>query len=331
MSSRTTRKVVIVGAGDVGASFAYALAPSGLAESIALVDLNTDLAKGQALDLAHGLPFLPPVDIHAGTAEDYADAAVIVITAGAKQRPDESRLDLLGRNAAIISGIMDEIVAHGSPAIVVVVSNPVDILTHVALRRSGWPRQRVFGSGTVLDSARFRYLLSRHCRVDARNVHAYILGEHGDSEVAAWSMTHVAGMPIADYCAVCGRCGGWEQAKEEIVKQVRDSAYHIIGYKGSTCYGIGLALVRIVGAVLRNERSVLSVSSLMDGAFGLRDVCLSVPCIVGAQGIEQIVTGRLTDEEMAALHQSAAVLRQTLAALDASGRDAVPRAAGGGE
>jgi len=320
MSSRTTRKVVIVGAGDVGASFAYALAPSGLAESIALVDLNTDLAKGQALDLAHGLPFLPPVDIHAGTAEDYADAAVIVITAGAKQRPDESRLDLLGRNAAIISGIMDEIVAHGSPAIVVVVSNPVDILTHVALRRSGWPRQRVFGSGTVLDSARFRYLLSRHCRVDARNVHAYILGEHGDSEVAAWSMTHVAGMPIADYCAVCGRCGGWEQVKEEIVKQVRDSAYHIIGYKCSTCYGIGLALVRIVGAVLRNERSVLSVSSLMDGAFGLRDVCLSVPCIVGAQGIEQIVTGRLTDEEMAALHQSAAVLRQTLAALDASGR-----------
>ena len=326
MSSRTTRKVVIVGAGDVGASFAYALAPSGLAESIALVDLNTDLAKGQALDLAHGLPYLPPVDIHAGTAEDYADAAVIVITAGAKQRPGESRLDLLGRNAAIVSGIMDEIVARNSPAIVVVVSNPVDILTHVALRRSGWPRQRVFGSGTVLDSARFRYLLSRHCRVDARNVHAYILGEHGDSEVAAWSMTHVAGMPITDYCAVCGRCSGWELAKEEIVKQVRESAYHIIGYKGSTCYGIGLALVRIVGAVLRNERSVLSVSSLMDGAFGLRDVCLSVPCIVGAQGIEQIVTSRLTDGEAAALRQSADVLRQTLAALDAVGSDSVSHA-----
>jgi L-lactate dehydrogenase len=319
-NNRTTRKVVIVGAGDVGASFAYALAPSGLAESIALVDLNTDLAQGQALDLAHGLPFLPPVDIHAGTAEDYADAAVIVITAGAKQRPGEPRLDLLGRNAAIVSGIMDEIVARGSSAIVVVVSNPVDILTQVALRRSGWPRHRIFGSGTVLDSARFRYLLSRHCRVDARNVHAYILGEHGDSEVAAWSMTHVAGMPIADYCAVCGRCGGWEQAKEEIVKQVRDSAYHIIGHKGSTCYGIGLALVRIVGAVLRNERSVLTVSILMDGAFGLRDVTLSVPCIVGAQGIEQIVAGRLTGAELEALHQSASVLRQTLAALDASAR-----------
>ena len=330
-NNRTTRQVVIVGAGDVGASLAYALAPSGLAESIALVDLNTDLAKGQALDLAHGLPYLPPVDIHAGTAEDYADAAVIVITAGAKQRPGEPRLGLLGRNAAIISGIMDEIVARNSHGVVIIVSNPVDILTQVALRRSGWPKHRIFGSGTVLDSARFRYLLSRHCNVDARNVHAYILGEHGDSEVAAWSMTHVAGMPIADYCAVCGQCNGWEEAKDEIVRQVRDSAYHIIGYKGSTCYGIGLALVRIVGAVLRNERSVLSVSSLMDGAFGLRDVCLSVPSIVGAQGIEQIVTGRLADEELAALHQSAAVLRQTLAALDASGRDVVPRAAGRGK
>ena len=331
MSSKSGRKVVIVGAGDVGASFAYALAQSGLAETIVLVDLNDNLARGQALDLAHGLPFLPPVDIRAGTAEDYADAALIVITAGARQRPGESRLGLLGRNAAIIAGIMDEIVARGSLAIVVVVSNPVDILTHVALRRSGLPPRRVFGSGTVLDSARFRYLLSRHCRVDARNVHAYILGEHGDSEVAAWSMTHVAGMPITDYCAVCGRCSGWELAKEEIVKQVRESAYHIIGYKGSTCYGIGLALVRIVGAVLRNERSVLSVSSLMDGAFGLRDVCLSVPCIVGAQGIEQIVTGRLTDEEMTALHQSADVLRQTLAELDAADRGGVPRAAGQGE
>ncbi|NLF22800.1 MAG: L-lactate dehydrogenase [Lentisphaerae bacterium] len=320
-NNRTTRQVVIVGAGDVGASLAYALAPSGLAESIALVDLNTDLAKGQALDLAHGLPYLPPVDIHAGTAEDYADAAVIVITAGAKQRPGEPRLGLLGRNAAIISGIMDEIVARNSHGVVIIVSNPVDILTQVALRRSGWPKHRIFGSGTVLDSARFRYLLSRHCNVDARNVHAYILGEHGDSEVAAWSMTHVAGMPIADYCAVCGQCNGWEEAKDEIVRQVRDSAYHIIGYKGSTCYGIGLALVRIVGAVLRNERSVLSVSSLMDGTFGLHDVCLSVPCIVGAQGIEQIVTGHLTDAELAALHQSADVLRRTLAELDAAARE----------
>jgi len=316
------RKVVIVGAGDVGASFAYALAQAGLAEAIALVDRNDALARGQALDLAHGLPFLSPVNIHAGTADDYADAAVIVITAGAKQQPGESRLNLLGRNAAIVAEIMDVIVASGSRAAVVVVTNPVDILTHVALRRSGLPPQRVFGSGTVLDSARFRYLLSRHCGVDVRNVHAYILGEHGDSEVAAWSMAHVAGMPIADYCAVCGRCEGWRQAREEIVRQVRDSAYHIIGYKGSTCYGIGLALVRIVGAVLRNERSVLTVSSLMDGTYDIRGVCLSVPCIVGANGVEQVIRGRLNDDESSALRRSADLLRQTLTALDASSANA---------
>lgn len=321
MKTQTTRKVVIVGAGDVGATFAYALAQSGLAEEIALVDLNADLAQGQAMDLAHGLPFMPPVHIYAGSADDYANAAVIVITAGAKQRAGESRLNLLSRNAAIVSSIMDAIMASHSQAVVVVATNPVDVLTHVALRHSGLPTRRVFGSGTVLDSARFRYLLSRHCQVDVRNVHAYILGEHGDSEVAAWSMTHVAGMPIADYCAVCGQRDGWQQAKDDIVRQVRDSAYHIIGYKGSTCYGIGLALVRIVGAVLRNERSVLTVSSLLDGAFGIHDVCLSVPCIVGADGVnsvEQIVANRLTEDEAAALCHSAELLRETLAMLDAS-------------
>ena len=316
MKSQRARKVAIVGAGDVGASFAYALAQSGLAEEIALIDLNAELAEAQAMDLAHGLPYMPPVHIHAGSADDYADAAVVVITAGARQRPGESRLNLLGRNAAIVAGIMKDIVACASPAVVVIVTNPVDILTHVALRSSGLPPRRVFGSGTVLDSARFRYLLSRHCRVDVRNVHAYVLGEHGDSEVAVWSMTHVGGMALSDYCAICGRCDGWQVAKDEIVRQVLNSAYHIIDYKGSTCYGIGLALVRIVGAVLRNERSVLTVSSLLNGAYGLHDVCLSVPCIVDAGGCEQIAAGRLTDDEASALRRSAEVLRQTLAALD---------------
>lgn len=318
MPTQKPRKVVIVGAGDVGASFAYALAQTGLAEEIALVDLNADLAQGQALDLAHGLPFMPPVHIHVGSAADYADATVIVITAGAKQRPGEPRLNLLARNVAIVSGIMDEIVACDSQAVVVIVSNPVDILTHVALHHSGLPKNRVIGSGTVLDSARFRYLLSRHCQIDVRNVHAYILGEHGDSEVAAWSMTHMAGLHISDHCAICGKCEGWLLAKDGIVQQVRDSAYHIIGNKGSTCYGIGLALVRIVGAVLRNERSVLTVSSLMDGAFGIHDVCLSIPCIVGKNGVKQIAPGPLTEEETAALRRSAEVLRATLANLESA-------------
>ena len=313
---KKSRKVVITGAGDVGASFAYALMQAGLAEDIALVDLNADLVQGQVLDLAHGMPFVPPVTIRGGTTDDYADATVIVITAGAKQQPGESRLALVNRNAAIVAGIVDDIVAHDSQAVMVMVSNPVDILTTVALRRSGWPRNRIIGSGTVLDSARFRYLLSRHCGVDVRNVHAYILGEHGDSEVAAWSMTHVAGMPIADYCVICGRCAGWQEAKDDIVRQVRESAYHIIGYKGATCYAIGLALLRIVGAILRNEHSVLAVSTLLEGEFGIVGVCLSVPALVGADGLERIVSGKLAASEAKALSASAAVLQNTLRSVD---------------
>ena len=182
--------------------------------------------------------------------------------------------------------------------------------------RSGQAKHRIIGSGTVLDSARFRYLLSRHCGVDARNVHAYILGEHGDSEFAAWSMTHVAGMPIAEYCAVCGKCAGWQQAKDGIVQQVRESAYHVIGYKGATYYAIGLALLRIVGAILRNELSVLTVSTLLEGEFGLDGVCLSVPALVGAAGIERIVSPKLDASELAELSASADVLRETLRTID---------------
>ncbi len=306
------RKVVVVGAGDVGASFAYALAQDGVASEIALIDARPGLAEGQALDMAHGLPFLTPMNLHAGDATDYANADVIVITAGAKQKPDESRLNLLARNIAIVKSIMDDIMAQKSPAVIVVVSNPVDILTYVAQQHSGWPRERILGSGTVLDSARFRYLLSRHCGIDVRNMHAYILGEHGDSEIAAWSMTHVGGLPMTDYCAICGDCKDWKKTREDIVEQVRRSAYHIIGYKGSTCYGIGLALVRIVGAILRDEHSVLTVSCRLEGEYGLRDVCLSVPCVVSRQGIQRIITGKLTAEEMEGLARSAAVLRATL-------------------
>ena len=203
------RKVVIVGAGAVGSTFAYTLAQSGLADEIGLLDANAELAKGQVLDLAHGQTFFPSVQIREARETDYADAHLIVITAGSKQRPGESRLALLQRNAKIIQDIMDDIVRQKSPAIVLVVSNPVDILTYVAHQRSGWPRGRVLGSGTVLDSARFRHLLSQHCGVDVHNVHAYILGEHGDSEVAAWSMTHMAGMPVEQYCAVCKKCDDW--------------------------------------------------------------------------------------------------------------------------
>lgn len=309
------RKVVVVGAGNVGASFCYALAQSGLADEIVLTDRNAELAEGQAMDLAHGQPFFPEVEIRSGGVADYADADVIVVTAGRASKAGETRLQLLAQNAAILSSIAGDIVAQNASGVILVVSNPVDVLTQVALTRSGWNRGRVIGSGTVLDSARFRYLLGQHCGVDVHNVHAYMLGEHGDSEFAAWSMTHIAGMPMEAYCPLCGRCKDWEDEKQKIARSVRESAYHIIDYKGTTCYGVGMALVRIVGAILRDERSVLTVSVRLDGEFGLSGVSLSVPCIVGRRGVERVIESRLTEKERDALNASADVLKQALAQL----------------
>ncbi|HOZ45253.1 MAG TPA: L-lactate dehydrogenase [Candidatus Hydrogenedentes bacterium] len=310
------RKVVVVGAGAVGATFCYALAQSGLSDEIVIIDRNRPLAEGQALDLAHGQPFFPPVKIRVGDANDYADASVIVMAAGAKQAPGETRLELLRRNASVIAGVVADITRADSSAVLLVVSNPVDILTYVAARTAGWPRGRVLGSGTVLDSARFRSLLSRHCGIDTHNVHGYMLGEHGDSEFAAWSMTHIAGMPIEEYCPVCGKCGDWREERRKIEQQVRDSAYHIIDYKGATCFAIGLAMVRIVGAIVRGEHSVLTVSTLLEGEYGLTDVCLSVPCIVAERGIERVVEADLPTEEAASLASSANLLKAAIANLD---------------
>jgi len=311
-SNWKSRKVVVVGAGAVGSTFAYALAQKGLADEIDLIDANRDLAEGQALDLAHGLPFYPPVQIRVGQKQDYADAQVIVITAGARQAPGETRLALLQKNAAIITSIVDEILSQKSQAVIVVASNPVDLLTYLALKRSGWPKGRLIGSGTVLDSARFRYLLSQHCGVDVGNVHAYFLGEHGDSEFPAWSMTHIAGVSIDDYCPICNKCNNWQRERERIVKTVKESAYHIINYKGATYFAIGMALVRIVGTILQDQRSVLPVSTLLEGEYGLQDVCLGVPCVVGQGGVRQIVEAPLSPEEKAALLKSASILQGAL-------------------
>jgi L-lactate dehydrogenase len=307
-----SRKVVVVGAGAVGSTFAYALAQKGLAEEIDLIDANRDFAEGQALDLAHGLPFYPSVQIRVGQKQDYADAQVIVITAGAKQGPGETRLALLQKNTAIIESIVDEIVSQQSQAVILVASNPVDILTYVALKRSGWPKGRVIGSGTVLDSSRFRYLLSQHCGVDVGNVHAYFLGEHGDSEFPAWSMTHIAGVSIDDYCPMCKKCNNWQRERERIAKTVKESAYHIINYKGATYFAIGMALVRIVGTILQDQRSVLPVSTLLEGEYGLRDVCLGVPCVVGQGGVREIVEAPLLPGEKESLLKSASILQEAL-------------------
>ncbi len=312
------RKVVVVGAGAVGSTFCYALAQSGLVSEIALIDKNERLAEGQILDLSHGRPYYPSLSLHVGTVADYADASVIVITAGAAQQPGESRLDLLKKNAAIIGRIMSDIVDQGSSAVVIVVSNPVDVLTYVALQQSGWPRGRVIGSGTVLDSARLRYLLSEHCGVDIHNVHAYMLGEHGDSEFAAWSMTHLAGIPIDAYCPACHKCENWMDERRSIEERVRNSAYHIIDYKGATWFGVGMALVRIVEAIVRNQRSVLTVSTRLDGEYGLNEVCLSVPCIVSENGVDELVDCGLPNHERDLLVASSAILKAAIARLEQS-------------
>jgi L-lactate dehydrogenase len=313
-----SRKVAIVGAGAVGSTYAFTLALRGLADEIVLIDANRDLAKGQALDMAHGQAFFPSIQIREGGPSDYADAALIVITAGAKQQPGESRLQLVQRNAAIINACMDEILAQNSPAVVLIVSNPVDVLTYVAHKRSGWPRGRVIGSGTVLDSARFRQILSKRCGVDVHNVHAHIMGEHGDSEFAAWSITNMAGMPFEQFCRNCEKCSDASFSRAAIVHEVRHSAYHIIDYKGATWFAVALALAEISATVLRNQSSILTVSAVLDGEYGEHGVALGVPCILSYKGVEQVLEVELPPDETAALQKSAATLRQIIAGIGLS-------------
>ncbi|HPC20228.1 MAG: L-lactate dehydrogenase [Kiritimatiellae bacterium] len=317
MTNLISRKVVIVGAGAVGSGFAFALAQAGIAEEIALVDVNADLAKGQALDLAHGAPFYRPVHIHADTAPTaYRNAAVVVVTAGKAQAgPDQSRLDLMQINARIVTSIIADIQAVNPNAIVLVATNPVDIVTHVARIRTHWPRGRILGSGTVLDSARFRWLLAEHCGISPQNVHASILGEHGDSEFAAWSLVHVGGLPMNDYCSICRKCD-FLQRRPQIVEQVRRSAYHIIGYKGSTSFGVAMAMTQIVRAILRNERRVMTVSAALTGEYGLNDVTLGVPCVLDANGIAEVIEAPLTASEQQELERSAQILKDGLARLE---------------
>jgi L-lactate dehydrogenase len=311
MANSQSRKIVIVGAGAVGVTYAYALMQTSLAEEIVFIDLDRERVAGEVMDLSHGLPFVPPVAIRGGDYSDCRDAGLIVVTAGAKQRSGQSRLELIQKNAEIAGSICDDINQYPSEAVLVMVTNPVDALTYVALQRLGWSRNRILGSGTVLDSSRFRYLLSQHCGVDPRSVHAYIIGEHGDSEVAAWSLAHIGGVPIQNYCPTCHRCA-FKETHRSIVEEVRKSAYHIIDYKGATFYAIGLSLVRISEAILRNERSVLTVSTYLNGEYGQKDICLSVPSVVGRNGVEMIVNAELADEEQKELDASAKILRGML-------------------
>jgi L-lactate dehydrogenase len=308
-------RVAIVGAGNVGSTFAYALLLSGLAAEIVLIDANRAKAEGEAMDLNHAVPFTHPTRIWAGDYADCAGAMVTVLTAGANQKPGQTRLECLQANARIWREIVPQIARHNPGGILLVATNPVDVLTYAALKLSGMPSARVLGSGTILDTARFRFLLSQHFGVDARSVHAYIIGEHGDSEVPVWSLANIAGMHLPDYCRAQGLPFEPSQM-EEIFESTRDAAYHIIERKGATYYAVAAGLLRITQSILRHQNTVLSVSSLIDNYYGISDVCLSLPTVVDRGGIQQVLRLELDDAETAKLRHSADVLRTTIAALD---------------
>lgn len=305
------QKAAIIGCGFVGASSAFSLLQKGIFSELVLIDANKEKAEGEAMDISHGRPYAHPMKIYAGSYDDISDCSLIIITAGANQKPGETRLDLVHKNVAIFKSIIPEITKRGFEGILLIVANPVDILTYAALKISGYPKERVFGSGTVLDTARFRYLLSEHLQVASRSVHANIIGEHGDSELAAWSDARVGGLPIHDFCELRGHYDH-DSAMERIFNSVRNSAYEIISKKHATYYGIAMAVVRICSAIVRDEQSIMPVSSLMTGEYGIQDVVLSIPSVVDANGIETVVPIELSEQELDALRNSAAVLKKII-------------------
>ncbi len=299
-------RVVVIGTGAVGATTAYTLLLRNRMSELVFIDANKDLALGEALDMNHGLPFVGGVKLWAGDYSDCRDADIIIIAAGSNQRPGETRIDLLNRNAAIFDDIIKSITKYNNHGILLIATNPVDILSYVSWKKSGWPANRVIGSGTLLDSARFRYLIGKHKEIDPRSIHAHIIGEHGDSELPVWSLANVAGAEI-----------DFEQAeRDDIFNSTKNAAYEIINAKGSTSYAIALALDRIVAAILQNEHAVLNVSSLLDDYHGISDVYLGVPSIVGREGIREKLQIPLNAQEEELLRASAQKLKDQIAQLD---------------
>lgn len=308
---KRTGKVGLVGTGMVGTSFAYALMQRSLASELVLIDIDHARAEGEAMDLNHGLPFVRPMRIYAGTYADLAGADLIVIAAGANQRPGETRLDLLNRNVAIFREIIPPILAANDDGIIVVATNPVDILTTIGAQIAGPAANRVIGSGTILDTARFRYLLGQHYGVDPRSVHAYIVGEHGDSELALWSLANIAGVRLVDFVGANGQ-GYHQAALDAILEQTRNAAYEIIKRKRATYYAIGLGLLSIAEAVLRDQHTVMTISSLMNGQYGVSGIAISLPTIVGRDGAEEVLNLPLSEQEIALFQRSAGILKEHL-------------------
>ncbi len=309
------RKCAIIGCGFVGAATAFALMTSKLYSELVLLDANRDKAEGEAQDISHGIPFAGPMRIYAGDYRDLADAALVIITAGANQKPGETRIDLVHRNVDIFKSIIPQIIGSGFNGILLVVANPVDILTYAAAKISGLPENRVIGSGTVLDTARLKYALGQHLGVDSRSVHAFVIGEHGDSEIVAWSCANVSGIPLRNFCAMRGYADPAEEMRR-IAEDVKNSAYEIIAKKSATYYGIAMSVKRICECIVHNEKSILPISTLMAGDYDIRDISLSMPAILGAEGVETQVPISLNREESLALRRSADTLMEVAASLD---------------
>ena len=308
-----SRKAAIIGCGAVGASIAFRFLQLGLFSQLVLLDANQEKAEGEAMDLSDGLPYGSAMEITAGGYAAIAACALVVITAGANQKPGETRLDLIGKNTAILKSILEQIIPLDFQGILLIVSNPVDVLTYAAWKLSGYPRRRVLGSGTVLDTGRLKQLLGDRLGVDSRNVHAFIVGEHGDSELAVWSGANVSGVDLADFCRLRGDLG--REELEGLYRRVRDSAYEIIRRKGATCYGIAMAVGRIAQCIVRDEHGVLPVSSVLEGEYGMEGLALSLPAVVDRQGLEEVLEIPLNGEERRSLDASAQQLRQAIASL----------------
>ena len=307
-------KIVIVGSGAVGSTTAYTIMLGGLFSEIVIIDTNKGKAEGDALDISHGVAHTKPVSVYAGDYKDCKDCDIVVLTAGASQNPGENRIDLLKRNVVIVKSITENVMKYApSDVILLTVTNPVDILTYVTYKISGLPQNQVLGSGTVLDTSRLKYLISKKTGIDARNCHTYIIGEHGDSEVATWSVTNIGGMSMKEFCSFTGRCD--LNDLDNMYNKAKNAAYEIIDKKGSTYYGIAVAVDRIVECIAGDENSILTVSSVFDGQYGIKDVALSVPTKVGGSGIEKILEVPFSDEELKGLRLSADKLKNLIKSL----------------
>lgn len=309
------RKVGIIGCGFVGSSIAFSLMQRGLFSEMVLIDANRKKAEGEAMDVSDGMPYASAMNIYAGDYDDIADCALIIITAGANQKPGETRLDLIDKNVAILKSIIPQISSRNFEGILMMVSNPVDVLTYAAYRLSGFPANRVIGSGTVLDTARLKELVGEHLSVDARSVHAFIIGEHGDSELPVWSSANVSGIDLNRFCEIRGFYHH-EESLKKLYESVRDSAYEIIQRKGATYYGIAVAVTRIAESIVKNEHSVLPISVVLDGEYGLKGLSLSIPSIVGKNGLEKVLEIPLSQTENEALRESARQLQQVIEGME---------------